>query len=92
MIDLDDTLARFAAMSAPASLRSIDNQVLARIGLLSTTTGPSFALLGGSAAAIAIVMGMTISGVTAARRPPPTRELAVLTTQSPYAPSTLLGL
>ena len=91
MNDLDDMLARLASMPSPAALGRIDDPVIDRVRALSMRREPSVALVGGGSAAIALLLGVAIAGVVAEHQQHPS-ELAALTAQTPYAPSTLLGL
>ena len=89
MDTLDDMLASVASAPTPSALDTIDARVFARLAARSANRGPSITAFGG-AAVVALVMGVATAGLSAEHgsKPP---ELAALSAQSAYAPSTLLG-
>ncbi len=90
MDTLDDLLAGLGAAPTPAALDAIDARVFARLADLSANRGPSITALSSGAAMVALAMGVATAGLSA-ERGPKAPELAALSAQSAYAPSTLLG-
>lgn len=90
MDDLDLALARLANAPIPASLDGLEERVLARIGAIGRTRGPSLMLAGGGAAIFALTLGVTM-GADLPRREVARQDVAGLFGEPPYALSTLFG-
>ncbi|MBA3877929.1 MAG: hypothetical protein C0498_13590 [Anaerolinea sp.] len=90
MDDLDMALARLAHAPIPASLDGLEDRVLARIGAIGSTRGPSLMLAGGGAAIFALILGVTM-GADLPRREVARQDVAGLFGEPPYALSTLFG-
>lgn len=90
MDDLDTALAQLAAAPIPASLENLEERVLARIAMLNSRRGPSFALSGAGAAMFALILGVAIGGQLN-QRAAQAQEVSALFGETPYALSKLLG-
>lgn len=90
MDTLDGMLARLASAPTPSALDTLDDRVFATLLARTAYQGPSITAFSSVAATVALVAGVAAAGFSAEQRPKPP-ELAALSAQTAYAPSTLLG-